>query len=277
MTGDAGGTAAPGLRLVEETGSTNDDAKALALEGAPAGAAVAALRQTAGRGRRGHAWASPPGSLALSVVLRPDVPMPFFVGLPAVCSLGVLDALRLDAGVGRAALKWPNDVVLDGGKLAGVLVEAGCGPAGAHAVCGVGVNVERGPGAREGAPRGGEALLAAYVADALPDGAAPGIAWLAEAVRDRVCARADAWARAVRAGRAAAGPLAPVLDELFDSMPMLGRRVRALRPDGSPMGEGVLRGIDAWGRAIVLMDADGREAELSSEQASLRLATGGPA
>ena len=82
------------LKVVDVTTSTNDDAREAARAGALHGFAVAAHVQTAGRGRRGHVWESPRGSLYLSCVLRPSVPMHFFTGLPAVCALGVLDCLR---------------------------------------------------------------------------------------------------------------------------------------------------------------------------------------
>ena len=127
------------LRVVDVTTSTNDDAREAAREGAPHGSAVAARVQTAGRGRRGHVWESPRGSLYLSCVLRPSVPMHFFTGLPAVCALGVLDCLRDDLGIAQAALKWPNDIVAGPSKLAGILVEAGSSAMGTFAVCGVGV------------------------------------------------------------------------------------------------------------------------------------------
>ena len=101
---------APELQIVASTGSTNDDVMELGRGSAPHGACVAAHEQTAGRGRRGHGWGSPSTGLYLSVLLRPDVPMSHYMGISAVCGMGVLDALR-SLGATRAALKWPNDVV----------------------------------------------------------------------------------------------------------------------------------------------------------------------
>ena len=147
---DAAGV--PGeIRVVDITASTLDDVRELARAGAAAGTAVAARVQSQGRGRRGHAWRSPAGGLYLSVLLRPQVPVPYFVGLPAVCALGCLRALREASGLGRIGIKWPNDLVIDNRKLAGLLVEAGSGETGAFAVLGVGVNLE--PPA-DGAPEG---------------------------------------------------------------------------------------------------------------------------
>ena len=257
------------LRLVDVTDSTNDDAKSLALAGAPHGSAVAARVQRAGRGRRGHGWSSPRGGLYLSVVLRPEVPMQYYMGLSAVCALGVLEALREDAGMAKAALKWPNDVVLGEGKLAGILVEAGSSPQGPYAVCGVGVNLE--PLAQEGegacpfdSPGALQAACAAEVA-----GATFEFERLARAVRDRVCALVDMWAAEVRRGRAFAGPLTPVLNEYFDVVPLLGHRVGVYAPAGALLDEGMFAGVDCWGRAVVRLRG-GDEVAYAAEQVSLR-------
>ena len=128
-------------------GSTSDEARALAEAGAPDGTVVWALEQHGGRGRLGRRWASPPGNLYLSVVLRrggarhaPE--------LGFCCALAVADLA--DSALpppGRARLKWPNDVMLDGAKLAGVLVEAaGVEVAGGVVVAGMGVNLRHAPG-----------------------------------------------------------------------------------------------------------------------------------
>jgi BirA family biotin operon repressor/biotin-[acetyl-CoA-carboxylase] ligase len=112
------------------TSSTNDRARALAAAGAPHGTLVTATEQTAGRGRQGRTWAAPPGSALLcSLLLRDYDPL-----LPLRAGLAVAD-LAGDA----ARVKWPNDVLLDGRKLAGILVEAR--PQDGWAVLGIGVNV----------------------------------------------------------------------------------------------------------------------------------------
>lgn len=106
------------LVMLDEVGSTNDEALALGRSGAPHGTAVAARNQTAGRGRRGHVWESPRGNLYLSVVLRPAVGPARLPGLAAACGLGALSVSN------EAQLKWPNDLMARGRKLAGILVEA---------------------------------------------------------------------------------------------------------------------------------------------------------
>jgi BirA family biotin operon repressor/biotin-[acetyl-CoA-carboxylase] ligase len=119
----------PRLHL-RETTSTNDLARALAIAGAPHGALVTAGVQSAGRGRQGRAWAAPPGrALLCSLLLRAYDPL-----LPLRAGLAVADL----AGA-AARVKWPNDVLLDDRKLAGILVEAR--PQEGWAVLGIGVNV----------------------------------------------------------------------------------------------------------------------------------------
>jgi BirA family transcriptional regulator, biotin operon repressor / biotin---[acetyl-CoA-carboxylase] ligase len=119
----------PRLHL-RETGSTNDRARALAADGAPHGTLVTAREQTAGRGRWGRTWVGPPGhALLMSLVVRELDPL-----LPLRAGLAVADL----AG-DTARVKWPNDVLVDGRKVAGILVEARM-QAG-WAVLGIGVNV----------------------------------------------------------------------------------------------------------------------------------------
>ncbi len=129
------------LHWFEEVGSTNDVAKKLADEGAAHGEVVVAESQTAGRGRRGRAWASPPGrNLYLSVVLRPELPPSRAAELTLLASVAVCQAVR-QAGV-SAGIKWPNDLVCGGRKLAGILTELAADPDRVQwIVLGIGVNV----------------------------------------------------------------------------------------------------------------------------------------
>ncbi len=109
-------------RHLPTTGSTNDEAAAWARAGAPAGAVVVADAQTRGRGRLGRRWHSPSGaSLYFSVVLRPPLP-PHRVP-PLTLAAGVAVAEALTALDITPQLKWPNDVLLDGKKVAGILTE----------------------------------------------------------------------------------------------------------------------------------------------------------
>ncbi|HEX2188449.1 MAG TPA: biotin--[acetyl-CoA-carboxylase] ligase, partial [Longimicrobiaceae bacterium] len=110
----------PGLHLFRRVGSSNDVARALADAGAPAGTAVLAEEQVAGRGRGGKLWSSPPGlGIWLSVVLRPRALaapglLPLRVGLAAAAALDPF------ARPGRVEVKWPNDLQVAGRKLGGI-------------------------------------------------------------------------------------------------------------------------------------------------------------
>jgi BirA family transcriptional regulator, biotin operon repressor / biotin---[acetyl-CoA-carboxylase] ligase len=119
----------PRLHL-RATTSTNDRARALAAAGAPHGTLVTAAEQSAGRGRQGRTWSAPPGrALLMSLVLRSPDRM-----LPLAAAVAVAEA----AGA-EAAIKWPNDVLLGGRKVAGILAEAR--PQDGWAVLGIGMNV----------------------------------------------------------------------------------------------------------------------------------------
>ena len=243
------------IRVLDEVGSTNDEALSLGRAGAAHGLAVAARRQTAGRGRRGHAWDSPAGNLYLSVVLRPNVGPERLSGLAAVCGLGALEALSALGATG-VLLKWPNDLLARGRKVSGILVEAARDTHGeTFAACGIGVNVER-------APRG----LGATCLEEL--GVQVALLALAQGLRARLCERCDAWAASIRALVEKDGPLTPVLDDYLAHLAWLGESVVALSPTGDALCTGRLATIDAWGRAV-LETPHGTRA-FSAEQASLR-------
>src|SRR5215469_6797382 len=136
----------PGFRLFfyDSIASTNDEAKQLARDGAPAGTLVWALEQTAGRGRRGHAWVSPQGNLYASLILRPDcaagraAQLGFVAALAAGYTLGVVSAMFQGL-----SYKWPNDVLVNGRKIAGILLESelGEGEIPKFVILGIGINL----------------------------------------------------------------------------------------------------------------------------------------
>lgn len=146
-----GASALPqGYTLIElgTVASTNDEAARLAATGAADGTVVWALRQSAGRGRRGRDWQSPEGNLYCSVVMRPPMPLSAALGLSFVAAVAVGDTVAgfLAAGA-RTQHKWPNDVLVGGAKIAGILLEAS-GTPGSPAdwvVVGCGVNVGTDP------------------------------------------------------------------------------------------------------------------------------------
>lgn len=146
----AGWPAGVGRRVLDEVDSTNAEAQRLAphLTGP---AWIMARRQTAGRGRRGRAWASPPGNLAASLVMRPAGPPAAAAQRSFVAALALADALQSVTGPGPlVTLKWPNDVLLNGGKVAGILLEsAGRGGRTEVLVIGFGVNLAEAPPAED--------------------------------------------------------------------------------------------------------------------------------
>jgi BirA family transcriptional regulator, biotin operon repressor / biotin---[acetyl-CoA-carboxylase] ligase len=123
-------------------GSTNDEVRRLADEGAPHGTVVHADEQIAGRGRLARSWFSPPGNLYLSVLLRPDLPQARRAELSFLAAVAVADAARaLLPAHCEIVVKWPNDVLVDGGKIAGILIEQ----ASEATIVGIGLNVLHAP------------------------------------------------------------------------------------------------------------------------------------
>lgn len=123
--------------------STNDIAQAMTGRGAPEGTVVVAEAQSAGRGRPGRDWVSPPGTgLYLSVVLRPKAPMKDFWQTAFVMAVSAADAIH-EATRLNPELKWPNDVLINGRKVCGILIETLKGGAGnpPAVIAGIGVNV----------------------------------------------------------------------------------------------------------------------------------------
>lgn len=208
------------LRRVD---STNLRARELAAAGAPHGTLVTACEQTAGRGRQGRSWSAPAGSaLLMSLVLRDP---PRLLALRA--GAAVADAAdRLDAAGRRAAVKWPNDVLLGGGKVAGILVETR--PQERWAVLGIGLNVAVALDRLPAEVRGRAATLGRSPAD------------VARALTDVLAAL----------GRTLAGPRDDVLDALRE------RDVLRHQTVSWTGGTGVAAGIDPEGRLLVRTGAE---------------------
>ncbi len=135
-----------GLHVLQEVDSTLSEAARIAPS-AQGPVWIMAHHQTAARGRRGRAWANPKGNLAATLLLRPDGPPERAALRSFVAALALFDACV--AVTGRAAglsLKWPNDVLLNGGKLAGILLEStGQGNGVTHLAIGIGVNLTEAP------------------------------------------------------------------------------------------------------------------------------------
>ena len=171
------------LTSIDVATSSSDLAWQAAAEGAPAGTAFLVGEQTAGRGRRGTGWSSARGGMYLSVILRPQADASTLWGLSFVAALAIRKTIAERLPDQEVGLKWPNDVVVAGGKICGLLLEARDGAV----VIGTGVNiapVPAVPGAR---------LPAISLRDLGDAAATP--AMLAEAYATRLLAGAASWER----------------------------------------------------------------------------------
>ncbi len=131
------------IHHLETVDSTNREAERRAADGAPEGTLVLAEHQTAGRGRLGRTWLDSPGnSLLFSLVLRPAIAPAMAPPLTYVAAASLAQTLAGSLAAERVAVKWPNDVLVDGRKVAGILLEMRCEGLGVdHVILGVGVNV----------------------------------------------------------------------------------------------------------------------------------------
>ena len=229
------------LDVLAETGSTNDDLLAAARAGAAEGAVLAAEHQTRGRGRQGRQWVSRASSaLIFSVLLRPAAVPPADRGwLPLLTGVAVARALRQQAGV-DAALKWPNDVLADGAKLAGILAEQ----AGEAIVMGVGLNVAA---TRDELPPPGPGALPATSLALLgrrPD------RLVREALLIGILAELEDWYRRWTRPSPGDTEASGLRAEYLRLSATVGREVRVELPGGMAL-TGVASGIDPVGRLIV--------------------------
>jgi BirA family biotin operon repressor/biotin-[acetyl-CoA-carboxylase] ligase len=135
------------LAAFDRIDSTNEEALRRARTGAPEGTIVWAREQTGGRGRRGRAWSSPPGNLYTSALLRPAVPPAQAAQLGFLASVALAEAIQsVLPPARRLRCKWPNDLLIDGAKTVGILLEAeGAGPTVDAVVLGMGINIASHP------------------------------------------------------------------------------------------------------------------------------------
>ncbi len=134
------------LVVLDSVASTNDEAKARAADGATEGTLIWAREQTAGRGRHGRHWSSPPGNLYFSLVLRPAMSVAEANQVSFVAAVALSDCLEALLPQGRRlGHKWPNDVLVEGRKIAGILLESAGGDRLEWLVLGLGVNLASHP------------------------------------------------------------------------------------------------------------------------------------
>jgi BirA family biotin operon repressor/biotin-[acetyl-CoA-carboxylase] ligase len=220
--------------ILDEAPSTQDLARAEARAGRPGPLWIMARRQTAGRGRRGRVWTAPPGNLSCTLMLRPKLPAKAAAGYGFVAALAMGDLVSAAAPGREVRLKWPNDVVLEGGKAAGVLIESeGSGAAVAWMAIGIGVNLAAAP------PADPEAALPPISVAAT--GATP------PAPEDALTVLAAAFAR--HAARFEAEGFAPIREAWLARAFRLGERIEARLPAETVTGR--FADLDADGSLVL--------------------------
>lgn len=212
------------LTAFDTIDSTNDEAKRLAGRGAAEGSVVWARAQTGGRGREDRTWISPPGNLYCSVILRPKTVSAQIGFVAALAAAETVDA--------SATLKWPNDVLLDGKKVAGILLEASDG----WMVVGCGINLAQHP---EGTPFPATSIRAATGRVVAP-----------EAALSAFCAALDRWYRLWQRDG-----FGPVREAWLARAHPIGTPL-SVRTSRSNLA-GTFDGLDADG-VLLLKDSDGK-------------------
>ena len=231
-------------------GSTNDIAKQLADAGEPEGTMVIADEQIAGRGRLGRSWVAPVGSsILMSLILRPTVAPAQMPRVMMAVALGACDAIRAETRL-DAQIKWPNDILLNGKKCAGILAESGIvGEQLEYVIVGLGLNVNFAASSVEGIPPD-----ATTIADEL--GRAFSRAQLVQAIMQNV----ERYYLRLSAGE-------NLRDEWAARLATLRQPVRAQTPWG--VEEGIAEDVDEDG-ALLVRRANGSCARLIAGDVTLR-------
>ncbi|MBC7308150.1 MAG: biotin--[acetyl-CoA-carboxylase] ligase [Dietzia sp.] len=256
------------LDVVDDIGSTNAELISRAAGGAPDRSVLLAEHQASGRGRLGRVWTAPPRTqVVVSVLIRPGaVSAGLFGWLPLVTGLAVRDGLREAGGV-DATLKWPNDVLVDGRKIAGILTEMTTVPAGGDysvrlpaVVVGVGINVSL----------TGEQLPVPHATSLVLSGGSDDRDSVALAVLEALALRQRQWRECER------GRGSTVSDQLMatytEACSTVGTEVRVELP-GGVIRTGRADRVDRDGR-LVVVDPDGEFAVAAGDVTHVRGAGG---
>jgi BirA family biotin operon repressor/biotin-[acetyl-CoA-carboxylase] ligase len=225
-----------GLAVFDELDSTNEEARRRAAAGEAGPLWILAARQSAGRGRRGRVWVSPPGNLAATLLLRPGRPAAECAQLSFVAAIAAADLIA--AHTGDVTVKWPNDVLAGGRKIAGILLEAETpqGQATPWLAIGIGVNLAHFPPDTE-----------------FPATALAALGTRAPQPRDALTALAVNFAKWYEVWRA--GGFMPIRDAWLARAGGLGARIRARLQNEEATG--VFEGLDETG-ALLLNQGHGR-------------------
>ncbi|WP_319637435.1 biotin--[acetyl-CoA-carboxylase] ligase [Pacificispira spongiicola] len=230
--------------VFDEIGSTMDVARALANDGAPDRTAVRAVRQTGGRGRYGRHWVAEPGNLYVTALFREDRPLADCAQLSFAAALALLDCVETP----QSRLKWPNDVLIGGKKVAGILLEGGGEPSAPWILIGIGVNCVH-------HPEDGTTYKAT-------DLAAQGIDLPADRLYPMLLSRLDHW----RGVWKTEGPSA-LHRAWTDAAANIGETIRVRLSDREISGR--FDGLDDSG-ALILAEPDGTMHKISAGDVFLR-------
>jgi BirA family biotin operon repressor/biotin-[acetyl-CoA-carboxylase] ligase len=218
----------------------------------PEGSLVVAAEQTAGRGRLGRTWTSPPGGLYLSLLLRPEQAMLRRLPATLLGAVAVAEAIEMTTDL-RPELKWPNDVLVDGKKVAGILGELTRDEGGSVLILGLGVNVASPVAALPDDVRNTATSLAAH-------GAPPALADLLRPLLTRF----EEHYLTVRRGGGVS-----ILSSASARMPMLGREVKLTLPERTVVG--IASGLNQTG-GLVVEHSGQREVFVAGEVEEVRRA-----
>ena len=237
------------VRCCRSLPSTMDAARRLAERGAPEGTVVLAEQQTQGRGRFNREWVSPPGqNLTFSILLRPSLDRMRYLNMAA--SVAIVDAVHATTAL-PATVKWPNDVRVNGKKIAGILIEARAGKDDGYAVLGVGLNVNHDP-----------------TPSLTPPAEATSLAAATGRLVDRL-AVLQAFLRALDALYATAANDEQLFERWRGSLDTLGQRVRvAWAGDSATVAEGVAVDVTPDGDLILRRD-DGSSVTLNAGEVTV--------
>lgn len=249
------------IREFDEVTSTNDIVKDLAFDGEPEGVVVCARTQTAGYGRRGNAWESGPGSLYMSLLLRPESESAQIQTLPLVVAIAVRRAIASflpEEAAAAVQVKWPNDVVISNNKdkvsglsssfskICGISSELKHG-----AICvGIGVNIEKPEGEAQFKVEDSERNTPVYLCELAADGPCPSMKQVRDGVLEQLSQAYESWRQF---------GFAPFRSEYMQHFALTDARVRVedalafVGNSGMPVREVpccVIRGVDDEGRLV---------------------------
>ena len=225
------------LKAFDVIDSTNDEARRLASAGQREPVWITAARQTTGRGRRGRAWESPAGNLAATLLIRPGKPASECAQLSFAADIAAHEAIASFAPDAEIRVKWPNDVLANGRKIAGILLEsASTGTVPEWLAIGIGINLAHYPEGTE-----------------FPATALPALGITAPNPSEALARLAVAFAKWYEIWRASG--FSPLRDAWLARAAGLGTRIRARLADGEIWG--MFEGIDETG-ALILRETQGK-------------------